>query len=102
MHGANPNRHPDPNLTRALIPALALTLAVTLARTLTRCKELLRAAEELVKGPSEGRKNLDLLKGAAKLKMGGARAFAAAADLTKKHKEADPEGFAAKEVAEAN
>ena len=48
-----------------------------------KCKELLRAAEELVKGPSEGRKNLDLLKGATKLKMGGARAFAAAADLTK-------------------
>ena len=48
-----------------------------------KCKELLRAAEELVKGPSDGRKNLDLLKGATKLKMGGARAFAAAADLTK-------------------
>ena len=53
----------------------------------------------MLKGPTEGRKKLDLLKGAAKLKMGGARAFAAAADLTKKHKEADPEGFAAKEVA---
>ena len=67
-----------------------------------KCIELLQGAEELLKGPPEGRKKLDLLKGAAKLKMGGARAFAAAADLTKKHKEADPEGFAAKEVAEAD
>jgi hypothetical protein len=32
--------------------------------------------------------------------MGGARALAAAADLSKRHKEADPQGFAAKEVAE--
>ena len=65
-----------------------------------KCIELLQAAADALK-PTEVRSKLDLFKSAAKLSMGGARAFAAASDLHTKKKAQDPEGFAAKEAAEA-